>query len=139
MKNLFHRLRARAKSLKQEVTALYLAYKRKDTPFYAKLVIVLAVAYALSPLDLIPDFIPVLGYLDDLILVPLFIRLAIGLVPPRILAESRAEAESRTRHSKPKKWYYALPVVLIYLLVAAAVIIRLHAAFDTRRPLNPRP
>jgi uncharacterized membrane protein YkvA (DUF1232 family) len=126
MKKLFDRLRAWAQALKREAAALYLAYKRKDTPFYAKAAILLAVAYALSPLDLIPDFIPVLGYLDDLILVPLLIRLALRLVPPQILAETRAEAELRWHGRKPAKWYYALPVAIIWLLIAAAVVIRLR-------------
>jgi uncharacterized membrane protein YkvA (DUF1232 family) len=90
---LIAHLKAWAKALKLDVAALYLALRYPRTPWPAKAVALLVVAYALSPIDLIPDFIPVLGYLDDLILLPLGIALAIRLIPAPLMAELRARAE----------------------------------------------
>ena len=89
---LLARLREWARRLKGETLVLALVAGHPDTPWYAKVLILAVVAYALSPIDLIPDFIPVLGYLDDLILLPLGIALAIRLVPPDVMAECRAKA-----------------------------------------------
>jgi len=86
-----------AKSLKRDVTALWIAARDPRTPWYAKLTAGAVAAYALSPIDLIPDFIPVLGYLDDLLLVPLGIMLAIRMIPASLMAAFRAEAETRQR------------------------------------------
>ena len=92
---LVGRWRARARGLETEVRALWLASRDPRVPWLAKAVAGLTVAYALSPIDLIPDFIPVLGHLDDLVLVPLGLALAIRLVPPEILAEHRARVRNR--------------------------------------------
>jgi len=86
------RMRRWAKAIKRDVRALYLSARDPRVPWYAKAVALAVAAYALSPIDLIPDFIPVLGYLDDIILVPLGILLAVRLIPPDILAENRAVA-----------------------------------------------
>ena len=115
-------LKERARSLKIYLPALYLALGRRDTPFLAKLVAGLAVGYALSPIDLIPDFIPVLGYLDDLILLPAFVALTIRLIPPEVLAACRAEAEGLWQDGKPKRWYYAIPIVLFWLAIVFLVV-----------------
>jgi uncharacterized membrane protein YkvA (DUF1232 family) len=88
-------LRQRARALKDQTWVLYLAARHPGTPWYAKLLVAGIVAYAFSPIDLIPDFIPVLGLLDDLVLIPLGIWLAIRLVPPAVLAECRARAQER--------------------------------------------
>lgn len=90
-----------ARTLKREVYALYLAYRDPRVPWYARLLAGVVVAYAFSPIDLIPDFIPVLGYLDDLLLVPLGIALVIRLIPPHVLAECRAEAGRIMAAGKP--------------------------------------
>ena len=90
-------LKQRARALKAETYVLYLAARHPGTPWYAKLLVAAIVAYALSPIDLIPDFIPVLGLLDDLVLIPLGIALAIRLVPPAVLAECRARALERRK------------------------------------------
>ena len=90
-------LRQRARALKDETYVLYLAARHPGTPWYAKLLVAGIVAYAISPIDLIPDFIPVLGLLDDLVLIPLGIALAIRLVPPAVLAECRARAQERRK------------------------------------------
>ena len=116
-------LKERAKKLKTDVPAVFLALKRRDTPWYAKIVAAIVVVYALSPIDLVPDFIPVLGYLDDLIILPLLIALTIKLIPNGIFEECRAGAEALWKDGKPKKWYYAIPFVLIWLLVIALIIL----------------
>ena len=85
-------LKRRVRALKAEVIALYYATKDPRTPWYAKALVFFVVAHTLSPIDLIPDFVPVLGYLDDLVLVPLGIALALRLMPPAVMAESRARA-----------------------------------------------
>ena len=119
---LLTKFKIKAKELKYDLSALYLAYKRKDVPLLAKIVIIVAVGYALSPIDLIPDFIPVIGYLDDLILVPIFITIAIKLIPSRILEECREQAKDLWKDGKPKKWYYAIPIIIIWLLVLFIIV-----------------
>ncbi len=92
---LLNRAKQWARRVKRDVVALWIAARDPQTPWYAKALCVTVAAYALSPIDLIPDFIPVLGYLDDLVLVPIGIILAIRLVPPGIMAKCRADAELR--------------------------------------------
>ena len=115
-------LKDRAKQLKIDIPAVFLALKRKETPWYAKLLAGVTVGYALSPIDLIPDFIPVLGYLDDLIILPALVALTIRLVPPQVMQECREQAEGMWNNGKPKKWYYALPIVLVWLLVVFLIV-----------------
>ena len=110
-------LKARAKQLKTDLPAVFLALKRKETPWTAKVLAALTIGYALSPIDLIPDFIPVLGYLDDLILLPALVALTIRLIPAEVLASCRAESEGLWKDGKPKRWYYAIPIVLLWLLI----------------------
>ena len=86
---MFEKLRSRARALKNEAHAIYLAAKDPRTPWYAKALIYFVVAHTFSPIDLIPDFIPILGYLDDIIITPLGIVLAIRLIPPEVLAQAR--------------------------------------------------
>lgn len=107
----------RAKQLKEDIPALYLAMKSKNTPILAKLLAFLTVAYALSPIDLIPDFIPVLGYLDDLILLPLLVVLTIKIIPKEVWLKSKEQAKALIATKQMKKWYYVLPVIVIWLLI----------------------
>ncbi|MGI8384186.1 YkvA family protein [Robertmurraya sp. P23] len=107
-----------ARKLKQDLFVLYLSYKDNRTPWYAKAVAICVVAYAFSPIDLIPDFIPVLGYLDDLILVPLGISLALKLIPPHIIEENRTMAEEMKKNGKPKNWLVGILFILIWILLA---------------------
>lgn len=107
----------RAKQLKEDIPALYLAMKSKNTPILAKLLAFLTVAYALSPIDLIPDFIPVLGYLDDLILLPLLVVLTIKIIPKEVWLQSKEQAKALIATKQMKKWYYVLPVIVIWLLI----------------------
>jgi uncharacterized membrane protein YkvA (DUF1232 family) len=116
------KIKEKLSELKQYLTALYIAYKRKDVPIYAKLLIIVIIVYALSPIDLIPDFIPVLGYLDDLIILPALIFFAIKLIPKDILEECKEEAGDLWKNGKPKKWYFAIPIIIIYLLIIYIIV-----------------
>lgn len=115
-------LKDRAKQLKTDIPAVFLALRRRETPWVAKLLAGVTVAYALSPIDLIPDFIPVLGYLDDLILLPALVALTVRLVPASVMDECRAEAAELWKDGKPKRWYYAVPIVLVWLLVVFLIV-----------------
>lgn len=113
-------LRQRARLLKTETIALYLAYKDPRVPWHARVLTACVVAYALSPIDLIPDFIPVLGYLDDLILVPLGIALALRMIPPQVMAECRVKAQMLA--GRPTNWAAASAILAIWLLLAAVAL-----------------
>ncbi len=115
-------LKERAKQLKTDIPAVFLALKHRETPWTAKLVAAATVAYALSPIDLIPDFIPVLGYLDDLIILPALVALTVRLIPAEVMADCRAQAEGMWKDRKPKKWYYAVPIVLVWLLILYLIV-----------------
>ena len=123
-----NKLKSKVNELKYNLSALYLALKRKDTPFLAKIFIIIAVGYSLSPIDLIPDFIPILGYLDDLIIVPFFVFLSIKLIPKEIMDECRTQAKDLWADGKPKKWYYAIPIILIWVIILIAVIGRIFVS-----------
>ncbi len=112
----------KSKRLKSEVYAVYLASKDPRTPWYAKILAALIIGYALSPIDLIPDFIPILGYVDDLILVPLGIVLLIKIIPKDILEECRVRAEDHFSDRKPKGWAAAVFIVLIWLLAICFIL-----------------
>ena len=118
------RWRKRVRALKTDTYALFLAARDPRVPWYAKAIAGLTVAYAVSPIDLIPDFIPVLGHLDDLVLIPLGLALAARMIPPAILAEHRAEAARRFADRGPRSRVVPIIVVLIWLL---AVIWLVHA------------
>ena len=121
------RLKARARTLKRDTYAVYLACRDPRTPWYAKVFAGGVVAYALSPIDLIPDFIPVLGYVDDLILVPLGIALAVKMIPEAVLVECRARAQAASE--RPTNRTAAAVIVTIWL--AAALLIWLaYRAFS---------
>ena len=109
------KLKEKIKELKKDIVVIYYALQDKRTPLLAKCFGVLSIAYLLSPIDLIPDFIPVLGLLDDLIIVPFLILVTIRLIPPPILDDIRKNIDSDLRLKK--KWYYALPIILIYVLL----------------------
>lgn len=110
-------LKSRAKKLKTDIPAVYLAMKEKETPWIAKVIAALTVAYALSPIDLIPDFIPIIGYLDDIILLPALVALTIKLIPAEVFLTCRAEAASIWQNKKPKKWFYALPIIIFWVIL----------------------
>ncbi len=116
------KLKERAKKLKKDIPAIFIALKKKETPWYAKALALLTIVYALSPVDLIPDFIPVIGYLDDLIILPLMVAATIKAIPKEIMEQCREESERIWKEGKPKKWYFAIPVILIWLLITALII-----------------
>ena len=118
-------IKLKATKLKKEIGALYLAYKRRDVPWYTKLVIVLVVGYALSPIDLIPDFIPVLGYLDDLVLLPIGIALAIRLIPRDVMNECREQSENIFKEGKPKNWAAGAIIILIWIVILTYILLKL--------------
>ena len=105
------------RKLKKETYVIYLACKDSRVPWYARALAAIVVAYALSPIDLIPDIIPVIGYLDDLILVPLGIVLVIRIIKPKILEDCRQQAEAAIDRSTPKSWIAAVVVVAIWLFL----------------------
>jgi uncharacterized membrane protein YkvA (DUF1232 family) len=115
-------LRRKVRALEADTFALYLAVRDPRVPWPAKAVAALTVAYALSPIDLIPDFIPVIGYLDDLVLVPLGLALAIRLIPPALLAEHRAEAARRFAQGGPRSRIGAAFVILTWALAVAWLV-----------------
>jgi uncharacterized membrane protein YkvA (DUF1232 family) len=117
------RWRRRIQQFKIETYALYLAYKDSRVPWYAKVFAACVVGYALSPIDLIPDFIPVLGYLDDLVLVPLGVTLALKMIPKPVLEECRERARESLNQDKPKNWVVASVIIAIWFVLAALIIV----------------
>ncbi|MCQ2469477.1 MAG: DUF1232 domain-containing protein [Ruminococcus sp.] len=118
------KLKERAKQLKTDIPAVFIALKRRETPFAAKNYAALTIAYALSPIDLIPDFIPILGYLDDLLILPAMVWATVKLIPDDIFQQCRRESAEMWKNGKPKKWYFALPIVLIWLIVIWIILLR---------------
>lgn len=116
------RWKERAKKIQTETYAVYLAYRDPRVPWYARLFAACVVAYAFSPIDLIPDFIPVLGYLDDLVLVPLGIVLALKMIPQPVMAECRQKAQEVMAQGKPVNRVAAAVIVSAWLLLAALAV-----------------
>jgi len=115
-------MKEKAKYLKNKIPAIFLALKRKDTPFVAKLFAFITITYALSPIDLIPDFIPVLGYLDDLIILPLLISFTIRFIPKNIIEECEKTIEKLDSLTLNKKWYYGLPIIVIWIMIILIIV-----------------
>jgi uncharacterized membrane protein YkvA (DUF1232 family) len=113
--------RTRARRLRAEIHTLYLAARDPRTPWYAKVLVAFIIGYALSPIDLIPDFIPVLGYLDDVVIVPAAIALLIRLIPTGVLQECREKARSQPM-SLRKNWIVGIIIVSIWLLLIYVVL-----------------
>ena len=125
------RLKIWASALKREVMTLWFACRDPRTPWYARVLAMLIVAYALSPIDLIPDFIPVLGYLDELILLPVGTYLVLKLVPAEALADARARAQAwvDSRKPKPRNWIAAAVIVLVWVAVLWAAFLLIWPVF----------
>jgi uncharacterized membrane protein YkvA (DUF1232 family) len=117
---MLEKLRSRARSLKNEAIAVYIAAKDPRTPWYAKALIFFVVAHTFSPIDLIPDFIPILGYLDDLIITPLGLALAIRLIPAEVLTEAREKAAGSSVE-RSVKVVGILVIVLAWIVILIAV------------------
>ncbi len=124
--------KARARQLKTEVYALYLAYKDPRTPWYARIFAAIVVGYAFSPIDLIPDPIPVLGYLDDLVIVPLGIFLALKMMPAEVMAESREKAAKAIAEGKPVNKVAAAVIIFVWLILAALAVVLVYKFIKSR-------
>lgn len=114
-------MKKKASALKKEIITLYYAFRDPGIPFYSRLLIILTLGYALSPIDLIPDFIPVLGYLDDLIIVPLLISLSIKSIPAQVMLKARQKAETEPLSLK-KNWLTGAVFLLIWGIVLFVII-----------------
>jgi uncharacterized membrane protein YkvA (DUF1232 family) len=121
LKTVLTKWKQKAEGLKYEIVALYWAYRDPRTPWYARVFMAAVLGYALSPIDLIPDFIPVLGYIDDLIIVPAGIYFAIKMIPGAVMAESRAKARTEKISTKTK-WIMAGIIIVIWLLLILLVV-----------------
>ncbi|UPT78607.1 DUF1232 domain-containing protein [Sulfurovum sp. XGS-02] len=115
---MIEKLKNWANDLKYYLYALYLAYHHKDVPIIAKIIAIIVVTYALSPIDLIPDFIPIIGYLDDFLLLPLGIVLAIKLIPEDIWSDCKNKAHHSTLKSLPRSKTAAFVVIIIWIVIA---------------------
>jgi uncharacterized membrane protein YkvA (DUF1232 family) len=113
----------RVRQLKKETYVVYLACRDPRTPWYARLLAACVVGYAFSPIDLIPDTIPVLGYLDDLVLVPLGIALTLKMIPPEVMAECREQADAAMLDGRPTNWVAGGVIVAIWLILASLSIL----------------
>ena len=121
--SFFQRLRQFARTLKREIYALYLAYQHAQTSWYARVWAFVVVAYAISPIDFIPDFVPILGYLDDVILLPLGIWIAIRLIPPSVMEECRALSRDKMgKPTSPAGRWAAVVIVIVWLAILGAAI-----------------
>ena len=130
--NLILKLKQEVNKLKEQIQVLVLAYADDRTPFIAKLVIGLTAGYLLSPIDLIPDFIPVFGFLDDIVIVPILIMLSIKLIPQIVLIEAREKAVENPEVLKKNNWIFAFFIILVWLiLIYSAYIKYSHFNFKT--------
>ncbi|MCE1253883.1 MAG: DUF1232 domain-containing protein [Anaerolineae bacterium] len=126
------RIKQKIELLKRDTYALFLAYRSPQVAWYARLAAALVVAYALSPIDLIPDFIPVLGYLDDLIIIPAGISLAVALIPPDVMQSCRERADLEFKNnSAPANWITAAVILLIWLALLGWIINKIFAWYTT--------
>lgn len=111
-----------ANKLKQDIPTVYLALKKNETPVIAKIFAMITVVYALSPVDLVPDFIPIIGFLDDLIILPMLVSITIKFIPKEILNQCRVESKNLWNNGKPKKWYFSIPIIAIWVLLVLLLV-----------------
>ena len=114
---MLNQLKLWAKKLKKQLFILYLAYKDERVSWYTKLFTACVVAYAFSPIDLIPDFIPVLGYIDDIIIVPLGIMIALKMLPKNVIEDCTIKAEELIQNEKPQNWVAGSIIIVVWLLI----------------------
>ena len=120
----------KARRLKCEIRAIYLAYKDPRTPWYARIFAACIIGYAFSPIDLIPDPIPILGYLDDLILIPLGITIVIKMIPQKILQECQEKAQSAQTGGKQKNWIAGSIIIAIWIIAFLITIVFIRRFFQ---------
>jgi uncharacterized membrane protein YkvA (DUF1232 family) len=127
----FTQWKEKVRQLKTNTYALVLAYGDSRVPWYARLFAALVAAYALSPIDLIPDFIPILGVVDDLILLPLGISLALKMIPPEVMADCRERAAAEFAQNKPIGWVAAAAIILLWLLALGGCVLLVMEWFSS--------
>jgi uncharacterized membrane protein YkvA (DUF1232 family) len=115
-------LKKRLNEIKLMIPILYFAMKHKDTPWLPKILAAFTVVYALSPIDLIPDFIPFIGYLDDALILPVLATLTNKFIPKPVMEECKIQAQNLWDPENKNKWFYALPILFIYTLVILWII-----------------
>ena len=123
---MFDKIKIWARSLKRQIFILYFACKDERVPWHAKVFTACVVAYAFSPIDIIPDFIPILGYLDDVILVPIGIMIALKMIPKSVLTDCEVKAEEMMKNGKPKNWIVGSLIVMIWVLIIIWAIIYIY-------------
>ena len=127
---MFKKIKAWAKKLKRQIFILYYACKDERVPWYAKVFTVCVVAYAFSPIDLIPDFIPILGYLDEVILLPLGIMFALKMIPKDVLSDCEVMAEEMVKNGKSKNWIVGSLIVLIWGVITVWAVMKIYQLFN---------
>lgn len=115
-------LKERAERLKSDIPRVYLCFMDGETPLPAKIAAGARVVYALSPIDFIPDFIPVLGALDDLIILPLLVALAIKLIPKYVWDKNYALSRDLWQNGRPERWYYSIPVIILWAMIIYRIV-----------------
>ena len=125
---MLEKLKDTAKKIKKQIFILYFSYQDDRVAWYTKLFTACVVAYAFSPIDLIPDFIPVLGYLDDLILVPLGILLALRMLPQEVIDDSTVKAEQWMGADKPKNWFVGALILLLWCTLTVWMCLKIYDA-----------
>ncbi|MBU3877192.1 DUF1232 domain-containing protein [Faecalicatena sp. AGMB00832] len=116
------KLSEKAAELKTDIPAVFLCLKDRETPFAVKRLAGITIGYALSPIDLIPDCIPVLGYLDDIIIIPALIALIIKMIPKETFEKYRKASRGMWQDGRPRHWYYAIPIVMIWILILWLIV-----------------
>jgi uncharacterized membrane protein YkvA (DUF1232 family) len=114
---MMNKIKTWARNLKKYVFVLYFAYKDSRVPWYAKVFTAIVVAYAFSPIDFIPDFIPVLGYLDDIIIVPLGVKLALKMIPNAVIKDCEEKADELMVKGKPKNWLVGTLIIIFWGII----------------------
>jgi uncharacterized membrane protein YkvA (DUF1232 family) len=124
------KLKEKAKALKNEVHALVIVYKDKRTPLLPKLLIGLTIGYLFSPIDLIPDFIPILGLLDDLIIVPLLIKLSVKLIPDYLFEEAKSKVLDKNQIKNKSNWFFAALIIILWLSILLYIALKVFRVSD---------
>ena len=126
------RWKQKSRHFKIEIYALYLAYRDPRVPLYAKAFVALVVGYAFSPIDLIPDFIPVLGYLDDLVLIPLGVAVALKMIPEKVMEDCRIRSKEVMSKKKPVNWAAAIVIISIWLMLITITVVLVFRVSSAR-------
>ncbi|MFJ8244454.1 YkvA family protein [Peribacillus asahii] len=124
------KIKAWAKNLKRQIFILYFAYRDERVPWYVKVFTACVVAYAFSPIDLIPDFIPILGYLDDVIIIPLGIMFALKMIRKDVISDCEVRADEMIKNGKPKNWLVASLIILIWIVFILWLILKVYHLFN---------